>query len=472
MLLTQNDLGEMLDLVPSAINALIATREIPYVIIIGGIMYFCPEAVIAWAKTRPNLAADNTRRIGHFKKRLATEAPDTAKDLKEFGKQFVEKKSPKRYYLIKYPNKKLGFIWYVKYLDRGKLIPSKWATGTSDKDAAEAFAIKNREVILDGYYAKKAKKPADMYKLFAGYYEKGSTLLEADANRGRLLCDKRRRGCLNVVKKKFIPFIKKNGVTVIEDINTAMLSRFQDHLLKTLIAKSVNDHISAVRMMFKRLVATGYAKTNPFAGLAAIKKGKSKITGCYEVGKVKGIFNLEWENHAHLILCLLIYSTGMRNSEINRLRLSALVDIGGKTFIDISKSKTPNGERKVPLHPFVHKKLLEYAGGRDIVFPQIGKTFEKLCSAANIALGEHLGYPHEMLQKENIRFYSGRHFWKTMMNSEDLGESAEKLLMGHKVPGDIANTYNHLDKIGAEKLAKVAQGVFIILDKCLFVGND
>jgi len=468
MLLTQDDLGEMLSLVPSAVKALITTREIPYAAIIDGMMYFCPDAVIAWAKTRPNLTAGNARRIEGFKERLEAEAPDAAKDLREFGKRFAERKPPKYYYLVKYPHKKLVYTWYVKYFDKGILVPSKWATGTNDKDAAAAFAVRNREAILGSYYARKAKKPASLYRLLKNYYEKDSELLQADAKRGRTLCDKRRRACLNVIKKKFIPFIKKNGARAIEDIDTAMLARFQNHLLKTLVAKSVNDHVSAVRMVFNHLVTTGYAKSNSFAGLPSIRKGESKATGCYEVGKVKGAFDREWENPAHRLLCLLIYSTGMRNGEINRLRLGDLVEMDGVTFVDIKKSKTPNGERKVPLHPFVRERLIEYAGGRDAVFPQVGKTFEKLCSAANVALGERLGHARETLKGQNIRFYSGRHFWKTLMNSENLGESAEKLLMGHKVHGDIANTYNHLDKVGAEKMAKVAREVFAALDRCLF----
>ena len=98
MLLTQNDLGEMLNLVPSAVNALIATREIPYVTIIGGIMYFCPESVIAWGKTRPNINTAGTQRIAKYKTRFAAEAPHAARDLKEFGTRFAERKPPKRYY--------------------------------------------------------------------------------------------------------------------------------------------------------------------------------------------------------------------------------------------------------------------------------------------------------------------------------------------------------------------------------------
>jgi len=468
MLLTQNDLGEMLNLVPSAVNALIATREIPHEAIIGGTVYFCPENVIAWGKTRPNLAIGGVRRIEQYKTRFIAEAPDAAQDLQEFGKQFAERKPPKLYYLVKVPGKKMGHTWYVKYSDRGRLVPSKWSTGTGDRDAAAAFAVRNREAILSDYYARKAKKPADMYKLLKNYYEKDSELLQADEKRGRALCDKRRRQCLNVINKRFIPFIRKNGVRAIEDIDTAMLARFQNHLLKTLIAKTVNDHISAVRMAFNHLVTTGYAKSNPFAGLPAIKKGESKITGYYEAVRVKGVFNREWENPAHRLFCLLIYSTGMRNCEINRIKLSDIMEIGGETFIDIKKSKTKNGRRKVPLHPFVREKLTEHANGRDTVFPQIGKTFEKLCSAANVALGGLLGNTSETLKNENIRFYSGRHFWKTLMSSENLGENAEKLLMGHKVHGDIANTYNHLDKVGAEKLGKVARDVFAVLDRCLF----
>jgi len=225
---TQTDIGEMLGLVPSAVTALIATREIPHVAIIGGVIYFCPEAVIAWGKTRPNLVLNRSQLISQYKTRFVEEAPDTTQDLREFGKRFSERKPPRLYYLVKVPNQKLGFTWYVKYSDNGRLVASKWSTGTSDQPAAEAFAIMNRDALLGAYYARKARKPADMYILFESYYEKDSELLEVDANRGRTLCDKRRRLCLNIIKKKFVPFLKKNNVRVVEDIDTSMLSRFQD----------------------------------------------------------------------------------------------------------------------------------------------------------------------------------------------------------------------------------------------------
>ena len=246
-----------------------------------------------------------------------------------------------------------------------------------------------------------------MYKLLEGYYEKGSELLEADVNRGRALCDRRRRVALNAVKKKLVPFLRKCGAREIGDIDTAMLSRFQDSLLKTLSAKTVNDVVSTARMMFKRLVATGYAKTNPFAGLPAVKKGDGKMTGCYEVGKVGGVFDREWEDPSHSLLCLLIYSTNMRNCEINKIRLGDIEEIGGAAFLSVRGTKTESAERRVPLHPFVRKRLEGHAGDRDLALPQRGKCFVKLCSAANKSMGACMGHTPEMLKAENIRFYSG-----------------------------------------------------------------
>jgi len=135
MLLTQNDLGEMLGIGQSAVKALIATREMPYAAIIGGVAYFCPEAIIVWAKSGPNLLVDGDR-IESLRRRLTEECPAAAKAFRDFGKRFAERRTPRRYYLVAMPSKKMGHTWYVKYLDKGRLVPSKWSTGTSDKEAA------------------------------------------------------------------------------------------------------------------------------------------------------------------------------------------------------------------------------------------------------------------------------------------------------------------------------------------------
>jgi hypothetical protein len=67
-----------------------------------------------------------------------------------------------------------------------------------------------------------------------------------------------------------------------------------------------------------------------------------------------------------------------------------------------------------------------------------------------------------------ISFYSGRHFWKTMMNAEGLGGDAEEVFMGHKVSADVSRRYNHRDKQGETLVVKTAGRIFSILDRVLF----
>ena len=109
-------------------------------------------------------------------------------------------------------------------------------------------------------------------------------------------------------------------------------------------------------------------------------------------------------------------------------------------------------------------------GPEDYIF-RLGKR-KKLGSgiykAAYLELAEHIGYSAEQLAKENITFYSGRHFWKTLMNSENLGD-VEEYFMGHKVGADVAKRYNHRDKQGKRKLLEKAKKVFTILDKRIFI---
>jgi hypothetical protein len=66
-------------------------------------------------------------------------------------------------------------------------------------------------------------------------------------------------------------------------------------------------------------------------------------------------------------------------------------------------------------------------------------------------------------------FISGRHFWKTLMNSEGLGDEVEELFMGHRVSGDVSKLYNHKDKQGKGRIIAKAKKVFAILDKKVFL---
>jgi integrase len=136
----------------------------------------------------------------------------------------------------------------------------------------------------------------------------------------------------------------------------------------------------------------------------------------------------------------------------------------GVHFIDITQSKTSNGERIVPLHPFVLDQL---DLTRPPEAPLVPVGGDEIFSTANKTLGQKLGLTEDQLDAEHITFYSGRHFYKTMLNAEGLGE-VEEYFMGHRTAKDPSRVYNHRDKQGQKKLAEKAVEVLAILDKRLF----
>ena len=146
-------------------------------------------------------------------------------------------------------------------------------------------------------------------------------------------------------------------------------------------------------------------------------------------------------------------------------------EIDGCRFIEIIESKTSNGLRLIPLHDKVHEKIKNYAMGiRDEAFVFEGFTSCHKFVKASVDLGKMLGVSVEYMKQNNITFYSGRHFWKTLMNANGLGEDVEEVFMGHRVTSNVSKLYNHRDKQGKELIVKKAREVFAILDSCIF-GN-
>jgi integrase len=282
-----------------------------------------------------------------------------------------------------------------------------------------------------------------------------------------------RREYHGVILNKFIPFLEKQKISCFEQLSTMALIKFQDYLLSEKIKpQSVNNKMFAVKKVMASMFRKGLFKENPAEHLRGIPvcQGDKSVRGCYELDMIKGVFNKRWKDDTSLILCLLIYATGMRNSEIIRIKLDDIISIGRCHFIQIKKSKTLNGVRMVPLHDFVYRKLKVWVAKNNKTpqSPLFDYYRAEVFNSANLCLASQLGVSSEKLEAENITFYSGRHFWKTMMSCEGLGEDIEEIFMGHKVSGNVAKLYNHRDKQGKKNMVKKAKQVFAILDRCVF----
>ena len=396
--------------------------------------------------------------------------PKAIRELKYIGSGYETSRKPKGYNLIKRINKKLGYVFYVRYWHEGRMLPSKWNTHTNDYYEACEYAKDNREILISEYLKRKGNEVEEFFERF---FDLNSNIYKNECKRNGNMTEEKRKKCEAVMTKYFVPFLKERQIKKFEEITVTLLDDFQDVLLsKGLKVVSINGKMVEVGKVLKYLTRKGLIKQNPYISLAAIptRPEEKKLRGCYEINKMKGIFNNEsrWKDKLSYLMCLLIYTTDMRNSEIKSFCKNDIKEIDGCHFIEIKESKTINGIRLIPLHDRIHKKVMNYATSmkdEKVIFGSISKyNFIK----ANNDLGEILGVNEEYLKKNNITFYSGRHFWKTLMNAGELGEDIEEIFMGHRVSSNVSKLYNHRDKQGKEMIVKKAKEVFAILDRYIF----
>ena len=483
-ILTNSQAAVLLGINENTLNALVYAGQIPHIKntsypLDSRQFHYKTMDIVNWLDAGPQLVIHNNTIIKTYKDKFEKKYPQALAKLREFDRQFIPPRRGKGYSLTKVRSKKLGYIYHVRFIVNGKLLPTWRSTHTNDKTAAEAFAVQNRDKVIHEYLnrSKTPKKTIHMYAVFRKFYEQDSVYLKKLEQRGRIICDNTRRAYHCVMLNKWLPFLRKEGIKQFNELSTPLMARFQDYLLdKNIKPQSVNHYVNYVNCVFDYLVTIGLLQVNPCATLSAIKVGEEqrKVTGCYEVNKLKNVFYKRWKNELSYYLNLLIYTTNMRNSEIAHIQPKDIITINNIHFLDIPKSKSRNGQRMVPLHDFVYRKLQWYIrrhhkGPDDYLFknPHSKKLRSAVFNRAMEDLAEHTGYSREQIEKENLRFYSGRHFWKTMMNANGLGE-VEEYFMGHKVSADAAKVYNHRDKQGRYKIALKAREVFKILDRHIF----
>jgi integrase len=399
---------------------------------------------------------------------IAEEFPNMSKALKLIDMETTKARRPKGFNLMKRENKALGFVYYVRYYHEKRILPSKWCTHTNDYAEAYEFAVKNRNKLIKKYLE---DNDNEVDKFFKNYYDNQTTIYKVETARNGEISEARRMASQSFIRKRFVPYLRTLGIKKFEDITVPVLDDLQDKMLaEGMKPQTVNDHIGMISKPFRYLVRKGKVKINPCLSLPAlpVKPGDRKSHGCHEVIKMKGVFDKEWDDKLSYILNLIIYTTDMRNGEIRSIRKKDIVEHYGARFVDLKESKTSNGVRLVPLHPFVYEKLIQYAGNKKDNEAILKDITPYWFTKAYKALANKLGVSGEQLKRENITYYSGRHFWKTLMNSEGLGNDIEEVFMGHKVSGDVSKLYNHRDAAGMERVAKKALEVFKILDSKLF----
>jgi integrase len=399
--------------------------------------------------------------------------PQLAEISASIKKEIPVKGRRKGFSLVRRESRKYGFLYYVRYWHDGRMLPSKWCTHTNNLEDAENFALKNKARLIEQYLERQEK--VYFYKIFSDYFKEDSKYYINETRRNRKLSDHHRSVYDNMINKYFIPYLKEKKVNAPEKIDTEMIYAFQDHLLsKGLKPQTINDYLSGIKKIFTYLCGKGKLAENPFnnvSNLVVSEKDKSVI-GCHELWRLKSAFNAGWADRRSYLLSLLVYSTGLRDKEIENLKVEDIITIEDCAFLDIKESKTRNGIRLAPLHSFVKRGLEEHIreNKRDgYIFTKRGNPLQSpVYRKANMELAKRINVTEDEIREQNIQFHSGRHFWKTLMNSENLGEDIEEVFMGHRVSSDVAKRYNHKDRQGKTRKLEKAREVFAILDRTLF----
>jgi integrase len=380
------------------------------------------------------------------------------------------------FYLFKRTSKKYGFIYQVKYIDpqTNTILPTKYSTGTNDLETANKWAADNRERCLTAYSGK-----AEM-TLLESYYIEGSKYLEYEAYDGRKLSPVVMKQRQSFTNNHIIPFFQKSKVRYLSQITPLHIKQLKHYLSteKGLKPQTINYNLHSFKKCLILMKDMGKI-TYDFSGCSFTQKGSKqaeKSRNIYSIQTLKGVFDKKWNNELYRVLCMLIYFTGIRNSEIQRMRFNDIEEINDVYFLNVRGTKSKNAVRKVPIHPKLYTALINYVKENHIdkdtaIFGSVyNDTFRK----ASFAMGFLLGFNKKELLEKGICFYSGRHTFKSVIaiaNAEKVAEldiNYQELFMGHnfskealKETGINEYAYKHLnaDVIGGTLLSKKGKEV-------------
>jgi hypothetical protein len=208
--------------------------------------------------------------------------PLLIKMLEIVGEKENTNKSTKRYTLSKVKNKKHGFLYYVRYSENGKIIPSRWNTHTNNLEIAKMFAEENRMRILTEYQKTRIMKNSvtgdygNMFKTLKNFYSKDSIYLKYNEQLNHSMNEKARITCYHIINKIFIPYLKKNEIKKWDELNASVIGKFQFYLIeKGKSPQSIIRYLKSIKYIYTNLVMMGVIEKNIFEDINIIKLNKS-----------------------------------------------------------------------------------------------------------------------------------------------------------------------------------------------------
>jgi hypothetical protein len=265
---------------------------------------FSHEAVSEWLKSE-NPVITGKPDVGALREKFLRESPDALAALKRLDSEIAPKRG-RGFCFQKVPSRKYGFLYYVRYVENGKVIPSRWNTRTNNMLLAEKFAAENKEGILSNWHLKHDKNDR-FYSILKNYYKPGSEYMVNKTNRGGGITEQSRITAWKFVTNRLIPYLHTLKLENLNDLLVKHVLDFQNRLLLDgMCRQTVNRYMSPVREAFDYLVLQGMINQNVFRSVRMFADIKEKERGCYEIGDMRGVFLEDWGDTLDYLLCAVI----------------------------------------------------------------------------------------------------------------------------------------------------------------------
>lgn len=167
--------------------------------------------------------------------------------------------------------------------------------------------------------------------------------------------------------EQFSIFLHSLGLKDIEKIKSQHIRFWMGDLIQSgLKARSVNRKLSSLRGLFKYCRSHGVIKTDPMTKVVAPKTPKHLVKDIPAVDLMRMFDRYPWNEEEHgdrnKLILLMLYTTGMRLSELINLKIQD-VDLNRNALRVLGKR---NKIRMIPIHDELHDLINQVKGNRSI----------------------------------------------------------------------------------------------------------
>lgn len=324
---------------------------------------------------------------------------------------------------------KIKNIYYIDYYHDGQRV--RKSIGPSKRDAENALTAARADILRGQFKFKKDRKIRfdEFSEKYLEYSKANKRSWSRDVTSlnnllpffGNMLLSKISPRNIEDYKNERLKHVKKKlYLEKKERSGKAQPIKPKGEKPKLVKPATINRELALLKNMFTKAMAWKYIDENPAKKDVRMFQERQTVMRILEGEEIQRL--IDSANGYLKTIVILALNTGMRRTEILKLRWNDIDFIDRFIFVKETKSNVP---RKIPMNDLVYKTLKEKKQSNEFVFynpktrnriKDIKTAFKTLCSQAEI---------------KGIRFHDLRHTAATLMIMKGVDLVTVKEILGH-----------------------------------------